>query len=253
MKRRVLAALIPVLTLGFACGCGRASEPAARKRADAVQILRQMSDRLAQASQLTFTATRRLDPALLDGIDVPEAADIQVMISRPNRLQATATASSGVRRFYADGQNITLSDDRMLLYATVPLMGSIDDVIDRLDETYGFVPPLAEFAANDPYRRFEKHIQRSVYRSTDTIDGVACDHVALTGSVADADLWVSSSDHLPRRFVATFKDRDGQPQLRIDFSQWNLKAALQDSVFVFTPADGAQRITMRAVADVKPE
>jgi hypothetical protein len=249
MNGRVALALMPLLTL--AISCGRASEPAAVTPADPVQILRQMSDRLAQASQLTFTATRQLDSALSEDSDVPESAEIEVAISRPGKVQATATAKSGVRRFYFDGQNIALLDEAMLLYAIVPLPGTIDDMIDKLDETYGFVPPLADFAANDPYRRFSKQIQSSVYHSKETINGVECDYVTVTGEVADADVWVSSTDHLPRRFVATFKDREGKPQLRIDFSQWNLTAKLDDSLFVLNPPKGAEKITMLALADVK--
>ena len=212
-----------------------------------------MSDTLAQASQLTFTATRRLDSALLPGSDVPASAEIEVAIARPSKLQATATAATGVRRFYADGQTVSLLDETMRLYATVPLPGTIDNMLDKLDETYGFVPPLADFAANDPYQRFNRQIQGSVYHSNEMINGVECDYVTVTGEVADADVWVSRVDHLPRRFVATFKDREGKPQVRIDFSQWNLTAKLDDSLFVFKPPKDAEKIRMRAVDEAKPE
>jgi hypothetical protein len=244
-------ALMPVLTLAISWGCARASEPAAVKPADPVQILRQMSATLAQASQLTFKATRRLDSALSEGSDLPESAEIEMAISRPGKIQATATANTGVRRFYFDGQNISLLDEAMMLYATVPLPGTIDDMIDTLDATYGFVPPLADFAANDPYQRFNRQIQSSVYHSQETIGGVDCDYVTVTGEVADADVWVSSTDHLPRRFIATFKDRDGKPRMTIDFSEWNLRATLDDALFVFNPPKDAEKIKMLAVDEVR--
>jgi len=210
-----------------------------------------MSDSLAGATQMTFQATRHVDRSLSEGSDIPESAEIDVAISRPGKLRATATADTGVRRFYFDGQTITLLDETMLLYATVPLPGTIDDMIDKLDEAYGFVPPLADFATNDPYRRFDKQIQSSVYHAKETINGVECDYVTVTGEVADADLWLSSTDHLPRRFIATFKDRDGKPQLKIDFSQWNVAAQLDDSLFAFSPPAGADRVKMLLVDDVK--
>ena len=96
-----------------------------------------MSDTLAKSRQLTFKAARKIDPALSGSGDVPDAA-IDVAISRPDKMQATSSANTSVRRFYADGQNMTMLDETMLLYATVPLAGSIDDVLDKLDDTYGF-------------------------------------------------------------------------------------------------------------------
>ena len=69
----------------------------------------------------------------------------------------------------------------------------------------------------------------------------------MTGAIADADLWISTTDRLPRRFVATFKDREGSPQLKIDFSKWNLTAKLDDSLFAFHPPAGAEKIRMLAV------
>jgi hypothetical protein len=69
--------------------------------------------------------------------------------------------------------------------------------------------------------------------------------------VADADLWISRADYLPRRFVATFKDREGSPQLKIDFSEWNLSAPLDDALFAFTPPAGAEKIIMTSVEDAR--
>ena len=168
-------------------------------------------------------------------------------------VRARVVSPAGVRRFYADGQNISLLDESMKLYATVPVSGTIDEVVDTLDEQYGFTPPLAEFVLNDPYQKFSKQIQSSVYRGKETVNGVECDHLGLTGEIADADVWVSRADHLPQRFLATFKDREGRPQLKIDFFEWNLAATLGESFFAFDPPKGAERISMAPAEDVKAD
>ena len=49
--------------------------------------------------------------------------------------------------------------------------------------------------------------------------------------------------------MATFKDRDGSPQLRIDFSEWNLTTKLEDALFALTPTEGAERIVMTSIED----
>ena len=103
MQRHAALALMAVLTTGMSWGCGRAPEPAAAAPADPVQILRQMSDTLAKSRQLTFKAARQIDPALSGSGDVPDNASIDVAISRPDKMQATSSANTSVRRFYADG------------------------------------------------------------------------------------------------------------------------------------------------------
>ena len=140
-------------------------------------------------------------------------------------------------------------DERMKLYATVPLPGTIDEMVDQLDRRFGFTPPLAEFLLNDPYLKFSQQMQRSVDQGQETISGTACDHLTLTGEIADADIWIAVADRLPRRFVATFKDREGSPKLTIDFSEWNLAATLEEALFVFDPPADAEEITMAPVED----
>jgi hypothetical protein len=43
-----------------------------------------MSEALAHARQLTFKATRLLDASLIQGSNIPESAEIEVAVSRPN-------------------------------------------------------------------------------------------------------------------------------------------------------------------------
>jgi len=47
---------------------------------------------------------------------------------------------------------------------------------------------------------------------------------------------------LPRRVVITYKEEPGQPQFWGDLSSWNLAPELSDTLFTFTPPEGADRI-----------
>jgi hypothetical protein len=243
---------IAIIALVLSWGC-RASEstPPVAKTVDAAQVLREMSDTLAGARQLTFTATRQLDPALVIGGTVKESAEIEVHVSRPQKVRARMMSDADARTLYVDGQQVSLIDEGMKVYATAPLAGTIDEVVDALDARYGFTPPLAEFVLNDPYTKFNAQIQSSQYRGREMVGGVECDRVTLTGEVADADVWVSIADHLPRRFVATFKDREGSPQLTVEFSEWNLAPTLDESLFVFDPPKDAEKIVMTTVEDAE--
>jgi hypothetical protein len=250
MRRKAIAA-IALLTIVVSWGCSRAPEPApqAARTPDPAQLIQEMFDTLSQARQLTFTATRRLDAALVIGGSVAESAEIEMSVSRPQKVRARSMSDAGVRVLYADGHTVALSDEAMKVYATAPVAGSIDDVVAALDDRYGFTPPLAEFILNDPQKKFSSQVQDSQYKGKEPIDGVECDRVTLTGEIADADVWISPADHLPRKFVATFKDREGSPQLTIDFSQWNLAATLDESIFTFDPPKDAEKIVMTTIEE----
>jgi len=240
---------IALLTLVVSSGCERPPAPAApvAEAPDAAKLLAQMFDTLARARQLTFTATRHLDAALMTGATAAESAELEVWVSRPQMVRARAVSDAGVRMIYVDGKNVSLFDEKMKVYATVPLAGTLDEVVDALDDRYGFTPPLAEFVLNDPGRKFAPHIQSTTYTGKDALNGVDCHRLALTGEVADAELWIGAADHLPRKFVATFKDREGSPQLKVDFADWNTAATLEPSAFAFEPPKDAEKIAMARI------
>ncbi len=234
--------VVSSLLLGLACGCGTGKPIAASNDPD--QLLRQMSEKLAQARQFSFKVDRKLDAALVEGRNIPENAQIEISVSRPAKFLAKADSQDNVRQFVFDGQNLSVYDETMKLYATVPEPGTIDEVVAKIDEKYGFTPPLAEFILNDPYKAVSPRIKSQAYKGKETVSGVECHHLSLGGDVADSELWIGVADLLPRKLVATFKNRDGGPQLQADFSDWNLAATLDDKFFTFVAPQDAASVEM---------
>jgi hypothetical protein len=230
------------LLLSLACGCGTRKPTVATDDPD--QLLRQMSEKLSQAKQLSFKVDRNLDAALVEGRNIPENAQVEISVSRPGKFLVKSASQDNTRQLVFDGQNLTVYDETMKLYATVPAPGTIDEVVAKVDEKYGFTPPLAEFILSDPYTALSPRIKSRVYKGKEIIGGVECHHLSLSGEVADSELWIGVADLLPRKLVATFKDRDGSPQLQADFSDWNLAATLDDKLFTFVAPADTERIEM---------
>jgi hypothetical protein len=235
----------------LALACNRAPEKPTAGNNDPDQLLRQMSEKLAQAKKLSFKVDRKLDPALVEDRNVAESAQIEISVSRPNKFLAKSDSRDNVRHIFFDGQNLSIYDETMKLYATVPVPGTIDDVVAKIDEKYGFTPPLAEFILSDPYRALGQQIKARAYKGKENIAGVECHHLTLGGEVADSELWIGSEDLLPRKLVATFKDREGSPQLQADFSNWNLAAPVDDNIFAFVAPKDAEKIEMVTEAEMK--
>jgi len=240
--------VVSSLLLGLACGCGTGKPIAASNDPD--QLLRQMSEKLAQAKKLSFKVDRKLDAALVEGRNIPENAQIEISVSRPGKFLAKSDSQDNVRQFVFDGQNLSVYDETMKLYATVPVPGTIDEVVAKIDEKYGFTPPLAEFILSDPYGALSPRIKTQSYKGKEAIGGIECHHLSLGGEVADSELWIGVDDLLPRKLVATFKNREGGPQLQADFSDWNLAATLDDKFFTFVAPQDADRVEMVTEAQV---
>lgn len=234
-----------------------ASHPATGGQPNADQLLRQMSAKLAAARTFSVQATREVDPGLIEGHDVLEKANVSLRVQRPNKVAGRSVGKAGARRFVADGNTLTVLDEKTNNYATVPMRTTIDGLIDQLELKYGFVPPLGDFAVSNPYREIRQQAQTVTYLGSGktkegflSLSGVECHRLALKGKEADAELWIAVNDQLPRRLVATFH-RAGQPQLRINFSKWDLAAPMTPSDFAFNPPAGAEKIEMWTVAKMQ--
>jgi hypothetical protein len=240
-----------IIVLGFGLACGQAPEKPIAASNDPDQLLRQMSETLARAKTLSFKVDRKLDAALVEGRDIPENAHIEISVSRPGKFRAKSDSTDNVRQLVFDGQNFSVYDETMKLYATVPIAGTIDELVAKIDKKYGFTPPLAEFILSDPYAALGPQIKNKAYNGKETVDGVECHHLTFGGEVADSDLWIGIADRLPRKLVATFKDREGGPKLQADFSNWNLAATLDDTVFTFVAPPDAESVEMVTEAQMK--
>ena len=233
--------------------CSRPAEHEVRTAAtnDPDQLLRQMSEKLAQAKSLSFKVDRKLDAALVEGRNIADSARIEISVSRPGKFQAKSDSIDNVRQIFFDGQNLTIYDQTMNLYATVPVVGTIDEAVAKVDEKYGFTPPLAEFILSDPYRMLSGQIKSEAYKGQENVGGVDCHHLTMSGDEVDSDLWIGTADLLPRKLVATFKNREGNPKLKADFSGWNLTPTLDDKIFAFVAPKDAEKIEMVTEAEMK--
>jgi hypothetical protein len=239
------------MLLMIVSACNRAPETSTAENNDPDQLLRQMAEKLAQAKTLSFKVDRKLDPALVEGRNVAESAQIEISVSRPDKFLAKADSKDNVRHIFFDGQNLTIYDETMKLHATVRVAGTIDEVVAKVDEKYGFTPPLAEFILSDPYKALNPQIKTKTYKGQENIAGVECHHLTLSGDVADSELWIGIGDLLPHKLVATFKNREGSPKLQADFSNWNLKAPLDDKIFAFAPPRDSEKIEMITEAQMQ--
>ena len=242
-----------VLSLGLAAAAGCSREPstpeAKRQRGD--QIVRQMSDRLAAAKTLTVETTDSRDRTR-GGRKLVVRTTRLFTVRRPDRIAVQLAGGSDVKGWY-DGQKLTFVSDAQKVWARANGAATIDETLDRLAERLAMPMPAADFLYSSPYDALIGKASTGGYVGRETIDGVACVHVAYTHPGVDWDLWLpEKGDPLPKRFRVTDKTRTPSHPVEIVFAKWALDATVADAAFTPVVPPGYERIPIAVQAEDVP-
>jgi hypothetical protein len=215
----------------------------------AMGILKNMSEYLARAERFSVTIRDGYDAVQQSGQKI-EFGDLRkVTVSRPDRLRIEVERSDGEKGLVIfNGKDITVYTANKNVYATVSRPGTLDQAIKYTIDDLKIRVPLAVMLLSTLPSELDNLVISADYVETTTITDVPCDHLAArTSRGVDFQVWVAQgSEPLPRRVVITYKSETGQPQFWADLSNWNLAPDISDTLFTFTPPDGADRIQFLA-------
>jgi hypothetical protein len=227
--------------------------PAVSERAD--QLLKQMSDYIGSAEQLTFHANISFDHVLPSGQKLQFAATEDVALKRPDGLYVEWQSDLGDRQFWYDGKSITLHDPASSFYATAPAVADLDTMLDQLVSKIDFVPPLADFLYHDPYRSVRARLQYGIDLGLNQVDGRSCRTLAFVERDIDWQIWIDPGPQLtPCKLVITYKTQPGQPQFTAVFTDWDFAPRIAESVFTPDLPPGTERVPFApVVASANPK
>jgi len=196
------------------------------------KLLRAMGEYLKTANQLSFHAEITFDDILPSGQKIQSSASNNVVVHRPNRIYADSQGDQGNLRFWYDGENMTLQNESIGVYAKVPVPAVIDDALDHLMEKYEFSPPLVDFIYQDPYNTLIDNVESGFYVGLHNVDGIRCHHLAFVQKNIDWQIWIEDGKQMvPRKLVITYHNEPESPQYIAVLSDWDLDARLSDTLF----------------------
>ena len=247
------------VALLLVAGLAYAQQPAPRKQAQAAAaetetqtqaraILMRMADFLSGAQRFSVSVHAGYDAVQKSGQKI-EFGDVRkVTVSRPDRLRMEGERSDGAKTLTVfTGKEIVLIDETLKVYATAPQTGGLDATIVHFVKDLGMRLPLAALLLSQLPAELKTRVRTVDYVERTTIYGAPSHHLAARTDTVDFQVWVADGDRpLPQRVVITYKQAKGEPQFWAQFSQWNLAPALEDSTFLATPPDGAQKVAFAA-------
>jgi hypothetical protein len=212
--------------------------------AEAMAVLRRMTERLARAERFSVTIRAGYDVVQESGQKVEFGERRTVLLSRPDRLRVEAQLSDGDRRLVVfDGKTITVFDSGENVYAQLERPGSVDEAVRHVVRDLQVRLPLAMMFVTTLPAELEGRLQSLDYVEEDTLGEVPADHLAGRSEDVDFQIWIpQQGEPLPRRLVITYKNAEGAPQFWAVFSDWDLSPQASEAKFAFAPPEGAERI-----------
>jgi hypothetical protein len=221
---------------------------AADQKPDGRAILMRMADYLSKAPAWNVTLHYAYDTVQPDGFKVEWNEIRTVTLSRPDRLRVEGERSDGARTLVLfSGKEITTYDESAHVYAQTTHPGTVDDAVVFFVHNLGMRLPLAVMLLDRMPAELQQRVQTVAYVESTDILGSPAYHIAGKTATVDFQLWIEKGEQpLPIRAIITYKNSPGQPQFRADFSDWKLNIQPPDSLFAFTPPEGAKKIPFAA-------
>ena len=257
LQNALRASLALLLVCGLASFC-RAIAPTARSEIaqetaigpDAADALARMGKTLS-AKQFSFQSRTFRSYAGPNGELLHIAHTTKTVYDRPDRLSVSVTGDDGSVKILYDGKTLVLYAADAKQYVSVPVTGSIEKVLDLLEERTGTDYPLADLLSDDPAGAVASGITSGGKVGTSTIDGLRCNHFFFEQAADDLELelWLEDNERaLPRRFVVTYRSLPGRPIFIAELSDWDFSIQPPDSDFVFQPPPDVRQVKLKASA-----
>jgi hypothetical protein len=228
--------------------------------AQALGTFNLMAETLARAQGFSVTIRAGFDVVQDTGQKITFGERRKVTLSRPDRLRVEAEESDGKQTLVIyDGKAITVFNPGENVYGQIERAGSVDDAVRYVIQDLGMRLPLALMLVTTLPDELEQRLQSIDYVERNTLTPVPTNHLASRGADVDFELWLAAGDTpLPQRLAITYKNEEGAPQYRAEFSDWKLNPDVSQVDLAFNPPDGAQRIPFlvrvrRHAADQSPD
>ena len=253
-------ACIALLVLA-AAGCARQKEAvrpqastaapataASEAAPDAKAILMGMARFLGDSQRFSVSVRSSYDAMQESGQKIEFNEARKIVVSRPDRLRVEVAQSDGDHHLVLyDGKDVTVYNATQNVYATTPVPGGVDAAITHFVKDLKMKLPLAALLLRRVGEELERRTQSLDYVEKTGILGVPAHHLAGRTETVDYQVWIAAGEQpWPLRAVLTYRNAEGQPQYRAQFSDWNFPPQMSEAQFKFTPHEGARKIAFQA-------
>lgn len=261
MRALVATAVVLALCLGSA-HAQQAAKPPTRAPAKkavspykpvvdprAMAIIKAMSEKLAAARTMSFTATVGYEYPSKLGPPLVYTTRYDVALQRPDKLRIFTLGDGPTSEFYYDGKTMTAYAPVENLAAVAPAPPTVDAALEAARKNAALFYPFVDVIATDPYSAFTNGvIEAFAIGPSSSVGGVTTDMVAWANNDVFLQMWIGADDRLPRRIRAQFRDDRVKLRHELELSNWKLDPAFPPETFASAKAQAAGRMSFAAPA-----
>ncbi len=209
----------------------------------ATDLLKAMSDRLAAARAMSFTALityehpSRLGPALA------YTTFSEVLMQRPDKLRVVTVDDGPASEFYYDGQSMTAYAPAENLVAVASAPATIEATLKLAFDRAAIYFPFADVLLADPYKNIADGLRHAFYiGQSKVVAGILTDMVAFANDEVFVQIWIGAEDKLPRLLRAVYRRDPLRLRHQMELAQWQLDPAVAADAFATAKAAKATTI-----------
>jgi hypothetical protein len=185
-----VARVVPLIVgVGWsAVALAQSSAPAPQPALDptADKILARACQTLGAADAFSFHADLMFDQVLPGAVKVQYGGAMDYAVQRPGELAIVYRSDLGGKDLWYGNGSLTLFDPKYGMYATTAVPSTIDAMLNQVAEQQGLAMPLSDLVYSNPCARPKKIAVTQRYLGVSSVQGVPCDHPALSSSMDDS-------------------------------------------------------------------
>lgn len=209
----------------------------------AIALLKKMSERLAAARSMSFTATVSYESPSRIGPPLVYTTLSEVTLQRPNQLRVITLGDGPSTEFYYDGNAIAAYAPGENLVAVAEAPKTLDAALKFADDNAAIYFPFTDVIVSNPYKDMTEGLKTAfVVGQSKVVGGIKTDIVVVVNDQVFAQIWISVDDKLPRMIRAVYRNDPSRLRHQITFDNWKLDMPIPTDTFTSTKAKQASPI-----------
>ena len=142
-----------------------------------------------------------------------------------------------------DGNTLTLAGKNVNLFTQIGVPGSVDNLVDELQNTYGRALPASALILSNAYDKLTRGVVNVKDLGSGVIGGTECDYLAFRTKDLDWEIWIAQGDRpYPCKYVLTSKGIEKEPQYTVQIRDWKTGTDVASDDFAFNNSTNAVQI-----------
>jgi hypothetical protein len=227
----------PAATAAAPAPAAKPAKPAAKKAAapvyklviepKAMDLLKQMSAKIAAAKAMTFTATVGYEFPSKLGPPIAYTMRYDVTMQRPDKLKVVMPGDGPASEFYYDGKTMMAYAPTENLVAVADAPPTIDAALMKAYNSAAIFFPFTDLLVTDPYVAMTDGAILAFYIGpSGVVGGVKTDMLAWANKDVFLQIWIGVDDKLPRRVRAIYAADPAQLRNELELSNWKLDSTI---------------------------